>query len=384
MNPSDIRTQLVLAARGLWSDRATGGLPIDMRLVRLSAGLFWIIAALTLVLLLAVAPPVQRLGVAGWAIGALAVAGCLVMAFLRLSSDRRPSMTQILVVGYFALLGLAGLEWLAGGRASPYHYLYVLPLLFVPAVHSPRRVMVFLVSLTVVACLPLAYQGASLALAGDIAVQLVMLLAVAGVIRLLFVVLRTQRAALHDALKRAEAAARRDPLTGLGNRLAFEETVDLEVARARRTGDPLSVIVADMDNFKRVNDELGHLAGDELLRQVADCLRAAARRSDESFRWGGDEFVVLLPRTTATQARAVSMRIRESVASASLADAALKLEVTCAAAELRPKQTAAQLLATADEILNAVKLHRGGHDGPARAPVDPAEREPVPSPTPEA
>ncbi len=87
----------------------------------------------------------------------------------------------------------------------------------------------------------------------------------------------------------------RDPLTGLHNRRYFEETAGRDAARAVRTGEPLAILVIDIDHFKAVNDQHGHAAGDLVLRVLAEILTAGVRDSDLVCRIGGDEFVVLLP-----------------------------------------------------------------------------------------
>ncbi len=89
-------------------------------------------------------------------------------------------------------------------------------------------------------------------------------------------------------------ASRRDALTGLPNRRAFEEELAREAARAARSGAPLSVAILDVDRFKAVNDTLGHEAGDNVLRAVARFLARHVREADYVFRWGGDEFIVLI------------------------------------------------------------------------------------------
>jgi diguanylate cyclase (GGDEF)-like protein len=348
----------------LWGRPEDGKLPLNLRVVRLAGAMLWLVGAITLAVLAAVWPPTQRIGDAGWAVlgAAMAIAVGILIRRLRLAPGSL-NLTETLGTAYVGLLGIAVLEWLAGGRASPYHFLYVVPLLFVPAVHSPRRLLVFL-AMTVLAVLgPLAYDGFRPAVAAEMLVQLVILLCVAGVARSLFLQLRRQSSALGEARDRAEQTARRDPLTGLGNRLAFEEAVDVEVARARRNPAGLSLIVGDLNNFKAVNDELGHLVGDRLLRHVADCMRNTARRSDECFRWGGDEFVVLLPRTQAREARRVARRIQDAVASTRIESVPqAQLEMTCAVAELAPSHSSDDLLAAADEVLTAVKVGRGEVD----------------------
>jgi diguanylate cyclase (GGDEF)-like protein len=103
--------------------------------------------------------------------------------------------------------------------------------------------------------------------------------------------------------------ARRDGLTGLLNRAALEERAIQELARARRHGDPLSLIVLDLDGFKLINDTHGHPSGDEVLRTVAEHLRRQTRDVDAVARLGGDEFAILLPATTATEAHVVAQRL---------------------------------------------------------------------------
>jgi diguanylate cyclase (GGDEF)-like protein len=103
--------------------------------------------------------------------------------------------------------------------------------------------------------------------------------------------------------------AMRDPLTGLYNRRAFEEIAYREIAGASRTGNPVSVLVLDIDRFKQVNDKYGHTAGDGVLKAVADTLRDGLRTEDFLCRWGGDEFCALLPRAKRDQAQNVAERV---------------------------------------------------------------------------
>ena len=100
---------------------------------------------------------------------------------------------------------------------------------------------------------------------------------------------------VHDKLALEESLADTDPLTGLANRRFFEEQLDREYARMRRYPEPVTIAYFDLDNFKYVNDTLGHNVGDELLQTVALALLASVRASDYSARLGGDEFAVLFP-----------------------------------------------------------------------------------------
>ena len=105
-----------------------------------------------------------------------------------------------------------------------------------------------------------------------------------------------------------------DELTGLPNRRAFDETFRQEMRRAERGSAPLSVVVLDLDNFKRLNDAFGHEAGDRGLRTVARALRSTARQSDHVFRWGGDEFALLLPDSDRAGAERMVSRLIKAVA----------------------------------------------------------------------
>ena len=122
--------------------------------------------------------------------------------------------------------------------------------------------------------------------------------------------------ACHNAetYQQVQQAARTDALTGLLNHGAMQVRVREEIARARRDGTPLSFVIIDLDDFKRVNDVRGHQAGDELLRRVAALLQAELRPYDQVARYGGDEFVLLLPGSDEATARAVAERVRDAVA----------------------------------------------------------------------
>jgi diguanylate cyclase (GGDEF)-like protein len=116
-----------------------------------------------------------------------------------------------------------------------------------------------------------------------------------------------QRSLLHKQLR---AAARTDAKTGLLNAGAWQREADAEVSRALRAGDPLALLVIDVDHFKRVNDAHGHLVGDEVLVGLAVALNQALRDRDLVGRFGGEEFVALLPRAGAAEAYRIAERLR--------------------------------------------------------------------------
>jgi two-component system cell cycle response regulator len=168
--------------------------------------------------------------------------------------------------------------------------------------------------------------------------------------------LALRNAHLLDAVERL---ATRDELTGLANRRQFEETLALEVGRQHRTGAPLSLILLDIDHFKAINDRLGHPAGDAVLREVSAAIAANTKAFDLAVRYGGDEFVVLLPGCAAVDAPRVAARLR---AGASRAVRGATPVALSAGAATMPDDAAdgAGLLAAADDALYAAK--RGGRD----------------------
>jgi diguanylate cyclase (GGDEF)-like protein len=177
--------------------------------------------------------------------------------------------------------------------------------------------------------------------------------------------------------KRVVAAERRllematiDPLTGLANRVQFHSRALAELSRARRTGEPLTLLIADVDHFKRVNDEHGHDVGDRVLIGIADRLRAGLRECDVLARWGGEEFLALLPDCDADDARAVAERLRGGVADLRLAaddGHALALTLSIGIAGIGPDHDLRDAVTRADRA-----LYRSKHAGRNRVSVEPA------------
>jgi diguanylate cyclase (GGDEF)-like protein len=150
-------------------------------------------------------------------------------------------------------------------------------------------------------------------------------------------------------------AARTDGLTGLPNRRAFEEHFEREAARARRTHRPFALMLADIDNFKRLNDREGHLAGDAALTELGRLLPAQLRRNDVPARVGGDEFAVLFPELDVDEARELGRRLARAVSDGMReAGAPLRLSFGIAAFG-RDGDTLDDLTRAADEALYAAK-----------------------------
>ena len=159
--------------------------------------------------------------------------------------------------------------------------------------------------------------------------------------------------------REAYELATTDSLTGVYNRRTFEELAEPQLSRARRARVPVSLLMLDLDHFKRVNDTHGHLAGDHVLAAFAGLVRTCLRKEDLLARYGGEEFVVLLPGTSESAAAALAERIREHVASATLRAAGREVRITVsvgltseAGDKLPPLEA---MLARADEALYAAK-----------------------------
>jgi diguanylate cyclase (GGDEF)-like protein len=162
-----------------------------------------------------------------------------------------------------------------------------------------------------------------------------------------------------------EKRAHLDALTGLANRLAMRERLDAEWSACRRRGTPLSILILDVDHFKRINDRFGHAAGDEALRRVSEALRAVARGSDLVARFGGEEFVLVAPDCDFAGALGLAQRAREQVEALRLAFDAASHALTAsvgaatAVAELVPDVVAPEcpddLLGRADRALYEAK-----------------------------
>jgi diguanylate cyclase (GGDEF)-like protein len=162
-------------------------------------------------------------------------------------------------------------------------------------------------------------------------------------------------AELQAANARLMTLAAVDPLSGLANRRGFDDALASEAARSLRYGRPLSLVVADLDDFKGVNDTHGHAAGDEVIRRVARVLSDNARAADLVARYGGEEFAVLLPETGAREALRLAERMRAAVAEISVPAAARPITASFGVATLDAGVSPAALLSAADEALYEAK-----------------------------
>lgn len=145
-----------------------------------------------------------------------------------------------------------------------------------------------------------------------------------------------------------------DPLTGAGNRRALFKRIEHLISSHKRTGEPMSVILLDLDNFKDVNDQLGHIAGDTVLKRVVTATAARIRATDDLYRYGGDEFIVLAMSSTEHKARKLADDIRELVA-LELSGFADSITVSIGVAQFVQDETAKQWLERADRAMYDAK-----------------------------
>jgi diguanylate cyclase (GGDEF)-like protein len=167
--------------------------------------------------------------------------------------------------------------------------------------------------------------------------------------------------ALRDELARYRRLAGTDALTGLANRRFGLRRLAAMARRARRHGTPLACLMVDLDRFKAVNTRFGHPAGDRVLRAAARTLADGLRGSDLMARYGGDEFLIVLPATTAADALSIADRLRERLAGRRLGPLDEPLGAGFGVAELSPGESARSLLARADAAL--IRSKREDADG---------------------
>ena len=179
--------------------------------------------------------------------------------------------------------------------------------------------------------------------------------------------LEGETASLHTKMMNAKSKALEDPVTGLPNRIAYEDRLAIEVARWKRTKNQLVILVWDVDDFKQINDRFGHLAGDKALGVIGRILSARPRELDFVGRYGGEEFVMLLVDSNLDNAKKLADGIRESVAESgfhSSANEKISITISCGVSEFRDGDSADDVFARADEA-----MYKAKHEGKNRVVV---------------
>jgi diguanylate cyclase (GGDEF)-like protein len=244
----------------------------------------------------------------------------LALVFQRIiAKELFPGIPRALAMGTVDMLFLSFVVQLLGSVSTPLPIVYVAAPVLYATTTSRRRLSIGVASVGMVAFAlivilelieVLPYAPASPGLPAPDPVYAIMALLLVGLCAFATSALTSQLIRrLEDANARLQDLSQHDELTGLYNRRYVMARLGDELARLSRRPSSLTVAMVDLDGFKRVNDEVGHDAGDDVLRAVAVALLAATRKADVVARIGGDEFVVLLPNTDHDGARAVSMRV---------------------------------------------------------------------------
>lgn len=169
--------------------------------------------------------------------------------------------------------------------------------------------------------------------------------------------LESDSSQLHSRLEETQEHAMRDVLTGIPNRQAYEERLASEIARCKRYGTPLSMVVWDVDKFKSVNDNYGQAGGDRVLKVVAEVLSEQVRETDFVARYGGEEFITLMPETTAEDASQVADKLRKRIAETPFHfhDTRVVVTITAGIAQYHQDELVTSLFDRADAALYAAK-----------------------------
>lgn len=162
---------------------------------------------------------------------------------------------------------------------------------------------------------------------------------------------------LKEQVRKKQEEASRDALTGVANRLAYNERIETEIARNKRYQSPLTLMVWDVDKFKSVNDTYGHAAGDKVLKVIARLLSDNIRETDFIARFGGEEFVILMPETDITAAEPVAEKLRATIEDSEFHFRGKRVVITasCGIAEIKHNETEEQLFQRADDALYKAK-----------------------------
>jgi diguanylate cyclase (GGDEF)-like protein len=267
--------------------------------------------------------------------------------------------------GVLALVFAGALVYLTGGFESPFTFTFPLIVGAGALLVAPRIALILAILATA------AYLGAGLAVNQSPATSALvqMLVNLTGLYLLAYIgasVGREQRRARDAAIRMSTV----DALTGLYNRTFFFSALEREIARGDRSGRAFCLVMLDLDDLKSVNDRFGHLSGDQVLRSVADTIKGGVRKIDVAARYGGDEFVALLPETDPTGGWVLAEKIRLTVAEQGMPgiDPAPTVSVGVVSYPADGRSADA-LLVSADRAMYASK--RSGKNRVARATAEP-------------
>lgn len=296
----------------------------------------------------------------------LAAAGMFVVVVHDLLPPGALGTAKFVLEGSVAITFATLLVVLTGRDQSPFFFTFPLIVGGAALVVSPRITAALAAAASLAYIVAIASPGANSFPATTVAVVGINLTALVLLAYVAMVIAREQRRARDAAIRLSTI----DPLTGLFNRTFFFAAVEREIARSARTGRGFCLLMMDLDELKEINDRHGHFYGDRVLRGVGDVIRSGGRRIDTAARYGGDEFVVLLPETDPTGAYVLAEKVRSGVA---------ELQVDIAGTRLQPSvsvgvvsypddgRTSDELMITADRQMYVSK--RAGKNRVTGVPV---------------
>jgi diguanylate cyclase (GGDEF)-like protein len=285
----------------------------------------------------------------------LALAGIFVLVFHDLLPSTALGPAKFVVEGSVAITFATLLIVLTGREASPFFFVFPLIVGGAALVVSPPVTLAlaavaslgYLIALTAGAIEPLAPTTIA-----TVSINLTALILLAYVA---MVIAREQRRARDAAIRLSTV----DPLTGLYTRTFFFAAVDREIARSARSGRGFCLLMMDLDELKAVNDRHGHFIGDRVLRGVGDVIAEGVRRIDIAARYGGDEFVVLLPETEVTGAYVLAEKIRLGVAELTVPGTEVRSSMSVGVVSFPDDgRTSDELMISADQAMYSSK-HAG-------------------------
>jgi diguanylate cyclase (GGDEF)-like protein len=273
----------------------------------------------------------------------LTVVASILTIYFDLSHDRTPALAYVIALSFFLVRGVIALEIFrqAAGRI----FLKIFACLMAAyAIFALNRIYFLLV----LGAPPSPQQRAVLQ-----TISVLLSVSFAFLIGLSFLLMLCS-----DLLTLVKDESERDLLCGVLNRRGIEQKLDAELKRANRAGQNLAIALIDIDHFKAINDHAGHAGGDSALRDVVSAISGRLSPHDQLGRFGGDEFLLILPHTSSSDALTLSSRIEQSVRELSIPGDVMPLTISIGITQATPGEVAAPLLARADKALYNAK-HAG-------------------------
>ncbi len=242
---------------------------------------------------------------------------------------RHHNMAALALI-WLEVFGHAAVGSILVGWDSGFHY-YLL--MFIPAIAVSTRVPVIVVLLALLLVFYLGLHTISHATGVLTPLSVTGMWVVHAVnVAIVFAMASYTARFYYNTVRRAEhklvELATQDPLTGLANRRNLIARAEQEIARARRSGAPIALMIADIDHFKQINDQYGHDTGDQVIHQIAQLLSGLCREQDTVSRWGGEEFLLLIPATGIEDARLLAERFRLAAEATHIEHADAKIAIT--------------------------------------------------------